>query len=53
MKLQKQLSRKVRDKKYPKYTVVIPPKQIDELGWKEKQDLKGKVDGKKLILEPE
>ncbi len=53
MKLQKQLSRKVGDKEYPKYMVVIPPKQIDELGWKEGDGLSGKVQGKKLVLEPE
>ena len=53
MKLQKQLSQKIGDKEYPKYTVVIPPKQIGELGWEQGAELKGTVKGKRLVLEPE
>jgi hypothetical protein len=39
MKLQKQLSRKVGDKKYEKWVIVLPPKKIAELGWGEGQEL--------------
>ena len=31
MKLQKQLSRKVGDKEYSKYVVIIPPKIVKEM----------------------
>ena len=39
MKLQKQLSRKVGDVKYAKWVLVIPPNIIEELKWKEGQEL--------------
>lgn len=52
MKLQKQLSRKVGDKEYPKYMVVIPPKKVEELGWKEGTELEPKVNGEKLTIFP-
>ena len=52
MKLQKQLSRKVKDKMYPKYAVVIPPKQIEEVGWKEGTELEAIVKDGKIILRP-
>jgi hypothetical protein len=52
VKLQKQLSRKVKDKEYPKFTVVIPPKQIEELKWKEGIELVPVVKNNKLVLEP-
>ncbi len=42
-RLQKQLSRKVGDKEYPKYVVVISPKDIKEAGFKEGQELFVKV----------
>ncbi len=38
-KLQKQLSRKVGDKEYAKYVIVIPPEEIKKSGFKEGQDL--------------
>jgi len=50
MKLQKQLSRKAGEKKYPKYVVVIPPKSVDELGWKEGEELVAVVDKDRLIM---
>jgi len=43
MKLQKQLSRKYGGKEYPKYLVTIPPKTIDEVGWKQGTDLEAIV----------
>jgi len=52
MKLQKQLSRKVADKKYPKYVVTIPPKQIEEAGWKEGTELEAVVENGKIVLRP-
>ena len=50
MKLQKQLSRKVGDKEYPKWVIAIPPKQIDELGWKEGLPLESEVSDNQLLI---
>jgi antitoxin component of MazEF toxin-antitoxin module len=50
MKLQKQLSRKVGNKKYPKWVIAIPPKQIKALGWNEGQSLEGEVTDQKLVI---
>ncbi len=50
MKLQKQVSRRTSDKEYSKYVVVIPPDQVQELGWKEGQDLDGEILGKKFVI---
>lgn len=52
MKLQKQLSRKVNEKEYPKYTIVISPKDIGELGWKEGEELEPEIKKDRLILKP-
>jgi len=52
MKLQKQLSRKVDNVEYPKYVVIIPPKQIEELGWKEGTELETAVKDGRIILKP-
>jgi bifunctional DNA-binding transcriptional regulator/antitoxin component of YhaV-PrlF toxin-antitoxin module len=52
MKLQKQLSRKVKNKEYPKYVVTVPPSQIKELGWKEGIELEIEVENNKLVLTP-
>ncbi len=52
MKLQKQLSRKVDGKAYPKYVVTIPPKDIDKLGWTEGTELRIAIKDGKAILQP-
>jgi antitoxin component of MazEF toxin-antitoxin module len=52
MRLQKQVNRKVDDKEYAKYVVVVPPEEVQELGWQEGQELKPEVKGKKLIISP-
>lgn len=52
MKLQKQLSRKVKGKEYPKYVVTIAPKQIEEAGWKEGIELEVVVTDGKITLKP-
>jgi len=51
MKLQKHLSRKVGNKIYYKHVIVIPSNLVEELSWKDEQELKGKVLNKKLIIE--
>ena len=50
MKLQKQLSRKVGDVEYAKWVLVIPPKMIEELKWKERQELKVEIKENKLVV---
>lgn len=51
MKLQKQLSRKIGNTEYAKYVLVVPPTTIQELGWKEGEELVFKIQGKRLIIE--
>jgi hypothetical protein len=53
MRLQKQKTREVKGKEYFRWSVVIPTNEVEELGWKEGQELKPKRNGKKLTLEPE
>lgn len=50
MRLQKQLSRRIGDIEYAKYVIVIPPKTIEELGWKEGEELEFLIKDKKLII---
>lgn len=50
MKLQRQLSRMVGDTYYPKWTVVIPPELVRQVGWKAGTELEGEVKGKTVIL---
>jgi len=51
MRLQKQLSRKVGNKIYNKWIVVIPPKKIKKSGLKEGDYLEIKIKKGKIILE--
>ena len=51
MNLQKQLSKKVGDKEYAKWVLVVPPKIIEKLGWKAGEELEAEVKGNKLIIE--
>ena len=50
MKLQKQLSRKVKNKEYPKWVVTIPPSEIEKLEWTEGQELEPEVVNNILVL---
>ena len=51
MKLQKQTTRKVGNKKYSKWVAVLPAKLIKKLGWKEGDELEASLDEKKLAVE--
>ena len=51
MKLQKQTSRKIGNKEYSKYVIIIPSEAIKELKWKEGEEIKSKIDLKKLVIE--
>ena len=53
MRLQKQLSRRIGNKEYPKWMITIPPKQIVALGWSEGEFLEGEINGKELIVRRE
>lgn len=53
MKLQKQLSRRYEDKEYAKYVIVIKPKIIEKLGWKNGEELGAEIKGEKLVIEKE
>lgn len=48
--LQKQVSRKVGDREYAKYVVVIPEDKIREAGLKEGQELKVEAKENKIVL---
>ena len=50
MKLQEQLSRKVGGKRYSKFVTVIPPNIIENLGWKDGDELESEVKDGKLII---
>ena len=50
MKLQKQLSRKIGKKEYPKWVVTIPPEDIERLGWEEGQSLGSAVSSEGLSI---
>ncbi len=50
MKLQKQLSRKVGTTEYAKWVLVVPPKVIEDLKWKEGQELEVEVKDNELVV---
>ncbi len=52
VKLQKQLSRRVGNEEYAKWVVVIPPEQIEKLGWDEGVELESNPKNNNLILKP-
>lgn len=51
MRLQRQLSRRIGDKEYDKWVLVIPPEKIREAGLKEGQTLEVIAKDGKLIIE--
>ncbi len=52
MKLQKQVSRVVEGIEYVKWVIIIPPSQIEKLGWSEGEELESKVNGNALTVRP-
>lgn len=50
MRLQKQVSRKSKDKIYPKFVIVVPPSKINKLGWKEGTELEPNIKNDKLVI---
>lgn len=51
MRLQSQVSREYKDKKYEKYWIVIPTKLIKKLKWESGEDLEAEIKGGKLVIE--
>jgi bifunctional DNA-binding transcriptional regulator/antitoxin component of YhaV-PrlF toxin-antitoxin module len=51
MRLQSQVSREYKDKKYTKYWIVLPYKIIKKLGWESGEDLEAEVKKGKLVIE--
>lgn len=52
MRLQKHRNRKIGNKEYSKWEVIIPPSTVEKLGWTDGQELMGEIQGKKLKLVP-
>jgi bifunctional DNA-binding transcriptional regulator/antitoxin component of YhaV-PrlF toxin-antitoxin module len=50
MQLQKQSSRVYKGKEYPKYLIVIPPKNVETLGWNEQDELESNIQDGELII---
>ena len=53
MKLQSQISREYKGKKYEKFWIVLPAKLVRKLGWKSGQELDADKNGEKLIIQKE
>ncbi len=53
MQLQKQSSRVYKGKEYPKYLIVIPPKDIEKLGWTVGDDLESVIEKGRLVIRRE
>jgi len=52
MRLLKQVSRQIGDSEYLKWMIIVPPSQVEELGWKEGEELESYVRGKSLLIRP-
>ena len=52
MKLERKPTKKVRGKVYYSYIITIPKQVVEKLEWKLGQELKCKVEGRNLIIEP-
>ena len=50
MKLQRQTAYKYKERTRYKYVVVIPNETVEELGWKEGEELNSKVSGDSLVI---
>ena len=50
MKLMRQKSREYNGKEYYKYSVIIPSRIVEKLGWKTGQKLKAEAERGKLVV---
>ena len=53
MKLCEKLNRRVGDKEYKKWYLVLSKEDIDKLQWKKGEELEAKVRGNSLMIRPE
>jgi antitoxin component of MazEF toxin-antitoxin module len=52
MRLLKQVSRMIGENEYSKWIIIVPPSQVEELEWKEGEELESHVKGKSLLIRP-
>lgn len=52
MRLLKQVSRMIGENEYSKWIIIVPPSQIEQLEWKEGEELESRVKGKSLFIKP-
>ena len=52
MKLRDRLNRRVGDRVYRKWYLDLPIAEVERLGWSRGQDLKLRVSGDRLVIEP-
>lgn len=52
MKLQEKMNRRVGDKEYRRWYLNLSKDEVAKLEWQKGQELKVKIHGQKLILEP-
>lgn len=50
MRLQKQVNRKVDDKEYSKYVLVVPPEEVQKLQWGEGEELDHEIKEDALVI---
>jgi hypothetical protein len=50
VRLQRHKTRRVKGKDYFRWMVVIPPKSVEELGWKEGMELETRMKKGRLVL---
>lgn len=53
VKLQKRFAYRYKDRAHYKYVVTVPSETVEELGWKEGNDLNLSVHGSSLVLQPQ
>jgi len=50
MRLLKQVSRQIGENEYSKWIIIVPPSQVEELGWKEGEELESYIKGRSLLI---
>lgn len=50
MRLQRQVNRVVEDKEYSKYVLIVPPEDVEKLGWEEGEELAHEIKEQALIV---
>jgi hypothetical protein len=50
LKLQRQVTREIEGKEYYKWVIIIPPEQIEGLGWREGMELESMIKEDSLLI---